>query len=159
MARVEGILVDQFGKTIGARFNDNGIIKNFSTEQLKEFAGIKIENAIIDVNGFVRAKSGKLKRISFRPSASKQLDIHKVGRLIKNDKLTIYHGNKNKRMRPTYGAGDSNNDYGAGFYTTPDMELAKEWAWSTYTPGSQGYLHTYEINTKDLKILDLCIMN
>lgn len=36
----------------------------------------------------------------------------------------LYHGNKDINMRPKYGVGKKNNDYGQGFYTTPDLKLA-----------------------------------
>ena len=49
---------------------------------------------------------------------------------------------------------NKNNDYGKGFYTTPDIELGKEWAFSSYTKGDRGYVYTYEIDINGLNILD-----
>ena len=69
--------------------------------------------------------------------------------------MTIYHGNKTENLTPKFGSGSPDNDYGKGFYATPSMELAKEWAWGTYTPGEKGYVHTFELNAESLKILNL----
>ena len=41
--------------------------------------------------------------------------------------VMLYHGNQDAVMIPVFGQGKSNNDYGQGFYTTPDKELGKEW--------------------------------
>lgn len=70
-------------------------------------------------------------------------------------KITLYHGNKDKHMIPQFGKGRSNNDYGRGFYCTRNIELACEWAYSQYTVGDQGYLHTYECKLDGLKVFDL----
>lgn len=57
------ILVDNKGNTIGARFENNGNIIDLSTDSLKRYSGKKIQNAIIDKNGIVRAKRGNLEKI------------------------------------------------------------------------------------------------
>lgn len=57
------ILTDEKGNTIGARFENNGNIVDINTESLKEYRGRKVQNAIIDKNGTVRAKKGNLERI------------------------------------------------------------------------------------------------
>ena len=69
--------------------------------------------------------------------------------------IKLYHGNKDANMVPLYDKGLKDNDYGRGFYTTPDAELGKEWAMGTYTKGSVGYLHKYELDITNLNILDL----
>lgn len=73
-----------------------------------------------------------------------------------NKKCTkiLYHGNKDINMQPKYGVGKKNNDYGQGFYTTPDLQLAKEWAYSGYTSGLRGYVHSYALDINGLNILD-----
>jgi len=71
------------------------------------------------------------------------------------DCLTLYYGSKDINLKPELHRGRKDNDYGAGFYTTPSKELAKEWAWSGYTLGDQGYLYTYSVDKHGLKILDL----
>lgn len=43
-------------------------------------------------------------------------------------KITLYHGSPNETLVPTYGKGEEKHDYGRGFYLTPDIELAREWA-------------------------------
>ena len=90
-----------------------------------------------------------------RPNAAKYSEIRLARKLLSNEIITIYHGNKVENMVPTYGLGGTNNDYGRGFYTTPSIELAKEWAWGTYTAGNKAYVHTFELNIKGLNILNL----
>lgn len=67
-------------------------------------------------------------------------------------KLILYHGSPNILEHPTYGKGKKYNDYGRGFYCTEHLELAMEWACSE---GVDGYANRYEIETKELNILDL----
>ena len=90
-----------------------------------------------------------------RPNMAEYAEITAVKRLLQKSNMLLYHGNKNESMIPTYGAGRIDNDYGRGFYTTSDQELAKEWAWGTYTQGNKAYIHTFELDTADLRILDL----
>lgn len=90
-----------------------------------------------------------------RPNATEHSEILSVKKLLSNRIITIYHGNKKQDLIPEFGLGSSNNDYGRGFYTTPSMELAKEWAWGTYTTGNKGYVHTFELNTEGFNILNL----
>ena len=54
--------------------------------------------------------------------------------------------------KPIYGKGKAYNDYGKGFYCTENLELAKEWA---CTEGVDGYANQYEIETDNLRILNL----
>ena len=67
-------------------------------------------------------------------------------------KLIIFHGSPNIVRQPVYGKGKKYNDYGQGFYCTEHIELAKEWA---CTEGVDGYANRYEIETDDLRILNL----
>ena len=89
------------------------------------------------------------------PNTAEYAEIAEVKKLLQKRNISIYHGNKNETMVPTYGVGGSDNDYGKGFYTTPNKELAKEWAWGTYTQGKKAYIHTFELDTSDLAILNL----
>lgn len=68
-------------------------------------------------------------------------------------KLILYHGSPNEIVMPQYGLGDEKHDYGKGFYLTEDIELAKEWAVCNPTENN-GWVHKYELDTDDLKILD-----
>lgn len=69
------------------------------------------------------------------------------------DKLILFHGTPDKIVTPTYGRGMEKHDYGQGFYLTESLELAKEWA--VCRPNeTNGYVHQYELNIVDLKILD-----
>lgn len=68
-------------------------------------------------------------------------------------KLILFHGTPDKIVVPTFGLGNDKHDYGKGFYLTEDPELAKEWA--VCRPNDEnGWLHKYELDTQDLKILD-----
>ncbi len=68
-------------------------------------------------------------------------------------KIVLYHGSPNKKITPTFGCGEEKHDYGKGFYLSEDRELAKEWA--VCRPNEQnGWLHQYELETDDLKVLD-----
>lgn len=68
-------------------------------------------------------------------------------------KVILFHGTPNEIVVPQYGRGDEKHDYGKGFYLTEDIELAKEWA--VCRPNEIcGWVHKYELNTDDLKILD-----
>lgn len=66
--------------------------------------------------------------------------------------IPLYHGSPNMRVTPTFGLGENKHDYGAGFYMTLDIELAKEWA--VCSSNSNGYLHKFVLDTVDLSILD-----
>lgn len=69
------------------------------------------------------------------------------------NKITLYHGSPDKIIVPTYGKGEAKHDYGQGFYLTENVELAKEWA--VCRPNEKnGYVHQYELDIDDLKILD-----
>lgn len=66
--------------------------------------------------------------------------------------LILYHGSSDIIEKPVYGKGKIYNDYGRGFYCTEHLELAMEWA---CTEGIDGYANQYEIETEELKILNL----
>lgn len=66
--------------------------------------------------------------------------------------MTLYHGSSEIIRQPVYGKGKAYNDYGAGFYCTEHLELAKEWA---CTENVDGYANCYEFDTSGLSILYL----
>ncbi len=69
------------------------------------------------------------------------------------EKLILFHGAPDKVVVPTYGRGEEKHDYGRGFYLTGSLDLAKEWA--VCRPSEvNGWVHKYELDTSDLKILD-----
>ena len=78
----------------------------------------------------------------------------KATKSLNKNPLILYHGNKDKNMLPEYNKGKADNDYGRGFYTTTDLQLAKEWAWSGYSNGDKAYVHCYELDIRGLNILD-----
>lgn len=68
-------------------------------------------------------------------------------------KIILYHGSPNKVVVPQFGFGEGKHDYGKGFYLTENIELAKEWA-VCRPDETNGWVHKYELETADLKILD-----
>ncbi len=68
-------------------------------------------------------------------------------------KIILYHGSPNKVVVPQFGFGEGKHDYGKGFYLTENIELAKEWA-ACRPDETNGWVHKYELETDDLKILD-----
>ena len=73
-------------------------------------------------------------------------------------KLILYHGTPDKIVIPQYGRGDEKHDYGKGFYLSESIELAKEWA-VCRPDESNGWVHKYELDTENLKILDFQEIN
>lgn len=67
--------------------------------------------------------------------------------------ITLYHGSLSMKFVPMFGMGGNKRDYGSGFYTTSDIELAKEW--SVCNTDKPGYIHKYSLKTTDLNILNL----
>lgn len=68
-------------------------------------------------------------------------------------KIILFHGSPNKVVVPQFGFGEGKHDYGKGFYLTENIELAKEWA-VCRPDETNGWVHKYELETDDLKILD-----
>ena len=69
------------------------------------------------------------------------------------EKITLFHGTSSRIVVPTYGLGEKKHDYGKGFYLTDNLNLAKEWA--VCRPNEEnGWVHEYELECDDLKILD-----
>ncbi len=68
-------------------------------------------------------------------------------------RITLYHGSPHKIVKPIFGGGKDKHDYGNGFYLTPVIDLAKEWA-VCRPDACVGYVHTFILNTDALKILD-----
>jgi hypothetical protein len=68
-------------------------------------------------------------------------------------KITLYHGTADDNLLPKFGCGRDFNDYGKGFYTTEDLNAAKEWACQGEPHSS--YVYKFELDTTDLSILNL----
>ena len=66
--------------------------------------------------------------------------------------MIVYHGSDHIVEKPVFNGSKRTNDYGYGFYTTENIELAKEWACSN---DSDGYANEYELDLSGLKILRL----
>lgn len=68
------------------------------------------------------------------------------------DSCVLYHGSENIIERPAFGAGNTRNDYGLGFYCTEHPELAKEWACAK---NRDGFANEYGLDMEGLAVLDL----
>ena len=66
----------------------------------------------------------------------------------------LFHGSDKIVEFPTRSGGRVHNDYGQGFYCTPDLALAREWACSE-SPSAFVNHYSFEPGF-DLKICDLC---
>ena len=66
--------------------------------------------------------------------------------------MIVYHGSDHIIETPLYNGSNRTNDYGYGFYTTENIELAMEWACSD---NRDGFANIYELNTDGLHILKL----
>ncbi len=66
--------------------------------------------------------------------------------------MIVYHGSDHIIKTPVYNGSKRTNDYGYGFYTTENKELAKEWACSGNT---DGYANIYELDLGGLDVLRL----
>lgn len=66
--------------------------------------------------------------------------------------MIVYHGSDHIVKKPVYKGSRRTNDYGYGFYTTENIELAKEWACSN---NNDGYANSYEADLDGLRILNL----
>ena len=67
--------------------------------------------------------------------------------------ITLYHGTSEPGFEPHFGGGRDYHDYGNGFYTTNDVEAAKEWA--CQGRHDVAYVYAYELDPDDLSILNL----
>ena len=66
--------------------------------------------------------------------------------------MIVYHGSDHIIQKPVYNGSKRTNDYGYGFYTTENEELAREWACSR---NRDGFSNSYEADLDNLKILNL----
>lgn len=66
--------------------------------------------------------------------------------------LVLYHGSPRIVKKPVFGEGKKWNDYGRGFYTTENINMAREWA---VGEDANGYVNRYLFALDSLKVLDL----
>ena len=124
-----------------------------SAENIVQYT-LKINNKTFDIekNKLKRLiQSGQISVSNIKLQSNNRIYIQSINQN-NNQKLIVYHGQPNKSVIPVYGAGEDKHDYGRGFYTTPYKELACEWA--AWMGNKRGYVHTYEIDIQNLKILD-----
>lgn len=152
------IYVDLHNNILGVRISFCGVVKDITFAQLLSFLmnGAVLDNAVLVQGRSLRAKSGTLKRVVINNTLNtvERSDQIKAGKLIGFGIKRLYHGSKNSNLKPRFGVGRRDNDYGSGFYLTGDIKLAKEWAWSFYNFGTQGYLYSYDLDMSGLNVLD-----
>ena len=68
-------------------------------------------------------------------------------------KEPLYHGSDKIVKTPMYGVGKEDNDYGSGFYTTRDIDKAREWALVNGT--DKAICNIYELDMTGLTVLNL----
>lgn len=155
-------------KVIGADIYLGSTRKRVSIKELALLLSTKqykLNNAVFTKDGVLRGKPGvSLPSVVLNtaPNTIEQRDIAQAKKIKTVNKLTVYHGSKEKVLVPQFGIGKKNNDYSQGFYTTPNKELAREWAYAGYTNyiGDTGYIHTYQnISLNGLYVLDFTEMD
>ena len=65
--------------------------------------------------------------------------------------MIVYHGSEKRIETPKYNGSKCTNDYGYGFYTTENIELAKEWACAN---GYDGFANSYNLDFEGLSAVD-----
>ena len=66
--------------------------------------------------------------------------------------MLLYHGSENIIYKPTFGQGNSANDYGREFYCTENYDIAGEWACKS---DNNGFINQYDFNDTGLSICNL----
>lgn len=136
LGRVEG-----YGVTPYKVVDNTGKVYFLSKEQI--MYGIRNGERLL---GLRIDKLGRFHKVSITHNTNKGPEENK------QNVITLYHGSVNRKIKIIYGLGEDKHDYGRGFYLTPDVELAREWAACSGAP--KGYLHTFKIDLTGLKILD-----
>lgn len=144
MNRVVALVIDRrTEKVIGVGIeNDIGSRSFCSIDALKKFK-IAISNGrIVENEMLLNSYDGvEYVYLNTNPNAVQNSDIVSARNLLSKKKITVYHGTKVLNLVPTYGKGKSGNDYGVGFYTTPILNLAREWSYSSYSRGGACYVY------------------
>lgn len=67
-------------------------------------------------------------------------------------KIKLFHGSDHVIEKPDFYLGKTNNDYGRGFYCTPELSMAMEWACKQNT---DGFVNKYSLEQDSLRVLNL----
>ncbi|MDR1578747.1 MAG: DUF3990 domain-containing protein [Synergistaceae bacterium] len=67
--------------------------------------------------------------------------------------IMLYHGTSESNFAPRFGGGRDYHDYGNGFYTTEDIEAAKEWACQDVY--NAAFVYSYALDRNGLSVLNL----
>lgn len=66
--------------------------------------------------------------------------------------VRLFYGSESIVEKPLFNFGNPTNDYGKGFYLTPEYDKAVLWASKHTMPG---YVYTYDVDFADLSVLRL----
>lgn len=66
--------------------------------------------------------------------------------------MKLYYGANDLIIKPVFGKGNPSNDYGLGFYLTPEYDMAVLWASKFH---KNGYAITYEVDLSSMNVLYL----
>ena len=66
--------------------------------------------------------------------------------------MRYYYGAEELVLKPEFGRGNHTNDYGQGFYLTPDKDIARLWASKNE---QDGFLIEYDLDLSKLRVLYL----
>lgn len=69
--------------------------------------------------------------------------------------MKYFYGADHLLAKPEFNKGNPSNDYGLGFYLTPDKEMARLWA----SKFEHGYLIEFDVDVSKLKIMQLATIN
>lgn len=69
--------------------------------------------------------------------------------------MKYYYGADHLLTKPEFNKGNPSNDYGLGFYLTPDKEMARLWA----SKFDNGYVIEFDVDVSKLKIMKLATIN
>ena len=125
---------------------------------LRDNKGLPVYYILSDNNSnTIKVKKEKLKIEMKKGIKVKNLKLTSDNRIIINKQnnrniITLYHGSPKQFFELDSSKGEDKHDYGRGFYLTPTIELAKEWA--VCNIDEDGYLHKYEVDLTGLRILD-----
>lgn len=136
----------------------DGSVRVISIPDLEELydKGL-VENTSFTTEGKIKGKLGRLPVELEVPNMAIQQDRRISKNLLLKKPIRVYHGTKEPELKVRYGYGNLRNDYGRGFYTCEDIESAREWSYSNYTPliGESAYVYGYDVDLEGLNILNM----
>ena len=144
MNRVVALVIDRrTEEVVGVGIeNDIGSRSFCSMDAIRKFEVAISNGRIVENEVLLDSYEGvEYVYLNTNPTAIQNRDIVSARNLLSKKKITVYHGTKELNLVPMYGKGKRGNDYGVGFYTTPILNLAREWSCSSYSRGGACYVY------------------